>query len=182
MALLNNELKDLYSNYYAGSSSLEYTRSLSAKSIIDHLNEVCDSAHRGRIINVGAGNGSVLPRLEETAKADELSRVAKEVVLEVPLEGVIKVAKSIALSEKFGHLNFYSIPSFLYLLKTAGLAPTEYVVTTSSADYERDLYGPVKGTIKSALRRGALRYFPNLAPFIFVYVLTVRSQPKAIQP
>jgi SAM-dependent methyltransferase len=104
----------------------------------------------------------------------ELSRVAKELIIEVPLDGGIRISRSIRESYRFGHLNYYSVPSLLFLLETVGLVTKQYIVTTSSPDYERHLYGGLRGTIKSAIRRGALKLMPNLASWMFSYLMTVR--------
>jgi ubiquinone/menaquinone biosynthesis C-methylase UbiE len=104
----------------------------------------------------------------------EIARVANEIVIEVPLEGGFIIEKSIRQGAKFGHINHYTVPGFLFLLQTAGLSPIKHVVTTSSAAYERHLYGGVRGTIKSAIRRGALKIAPNIAPWLMTYLLTVR--------
>jgi ubiquinone/menaquinone biosynthesis C-methylase UbiE len=70
----------------------------------------------------------------------EIARVANEIVVEVPLEGGFIIEKSIRQGAKFGHINHYTVPGFLFLLQTAGLEPIEHIVTTSSAAYERHLY------------------------------------------
>jgi ubiquinone/menaquinone biosynthesis C-methylase UbiE len=239
MSLLDDKYKDLYSAYYEANSSLEHKRGLSADSSLEHIQAVSGSSHRKRLIDVGAGNGSVLAKLDQAGIADELyaveisesgvsaikdlrlsrlkgakifdgykidfpdkffdigvcmhvlehveherlflrelSRVAKELIIEVPLDGGIRISRSIRESYKFGHLNYYTVPSLLFLLETVGLVTKQYIVTTSSPDYERHLYGGLRGTIKSAIRRGALKLMPNLAPWMFSYLMTVRCVPK----
>jgi SAM-dependent methyltransferase len=239
MALLDDKYKDLYSGYYQPNSSLEHKRNLSADSTTNHIQEVAGISHWNRLIDVGAGNGSVLATLDKIGIADELyaveisesgltsirdlglprlkeakifdgykidfpdkffdvaiclhvlehveheriflrelSRVSKELIIEVPLDGGIRISRGIREGYKFGHLNYYTVPSLLFLLETVGLAINRYIVTASSSEYERHLYGGLKGTIKSAIRRGALKLMPSLAPWLFSYVMTVRCSPS----
>lgn len=107
----------------------------------------------------------------------ELARISKEVIIEVPLDGGLKISNNIKVGYKFGHLNYYTVPGLLFLLETAGLLPKQHLVTTSSADYERHLYGAIRGTIKSFIRRNTLKLLPGLAPWMFSYLLTVRCVP-----
>lgn len=241
MSLLDDKYKNLYADYYNQGSSLEHKRNLSADTAVAHIGEVSGNAKWGKLIDVGAGNGSVLAKLQTMPIADELyaveisesgvektqqlglsklreakvfdgykidysdkffdvaiclhvlehveherlflrelSRVAKEIIIEIPLEGGMRISKSIKQQAPHGHLNYYSVPSLLYLLETAGLFVSNHIVTTSSAEYERNLYGGVRGTIKSAVRRGALKAAPNLAPWMFGYLMTVYCKPKAV--
>jgi ubiquinone/menaquinone biosynthesis C-methylase UbiE len=239
MPLLNEGYKQLYSGYYDPNSSLEHKRNLSADSTVEHIKAVTPGRKWRSLLDVGAGNGSVLAKIDNIGLADELyaveisesgvrsirelglsglkearvfdgytipypdkffdlaicihvlehveheriflrelARVAKELVIEVPLEGGLTLSKSIKQTARFGHLNHYTVPGFLYLLRTVGIEPVEHVVTTSSAAYERHLYGGIKGTIKSAVRRGALKIAPNIAHWVLSYLLTVRCIPS----
>ena len=237
MPLLNDDLKSMYSGYYAPNSSLEHKRHLSAETTLEHILHVSVGRRWKRVIDVGAGNGSVLASLDKTDMADELyaieisesgvasinelglsklkeatifdgykidypdkffdlaicshvvehveheriflrelARVAKEVIIEVPLDGGLRIERGIRETYKYGHLNFYTVPGFLFLLKTAGMTVEQHLVATSSAAYERQLYGGLKGTIKSAIRTNSLRFFPKIAPWLFSYLLTVRCK------
>jgi SAM-dependent methyltransferase len=239
MPLLDQKYKDLYSGYYNQNSALEHKRNLSANSTLDHIREVSETSHWKRLIDVGAGNGSVLARLDQVGIADELyaveisesgvasirdlglsclkevrvfdgyridfpdkffdvaicihvlehvehervflrelSRVAKQLIIEVPLDGGVRLSRSIRESYKFGHLNYYTVPGFLFLLETVGLITQQYIVTASSPEYERHLYGPIKGSTKSLIRRGVLRLAPKLAPWMFSYLMVVRCVAK----
>ncbi|WP_044591805.1 class I SAM-dependent methyltransferase [Bradyrhizobium sp. LTSPM299] len=239
MPLLNEGYQQLYSDYYRPNSSLEHKRNLSADSTVEHIKSVTRGRKWKSLLDVGAGNGSVLAKIDSLGLADELyaveisesgvssirdlglsglkearvfdgyaipypdkffelaisihvlehveheriflrelARVAKEIVIEVPLEGGLTLSKSIKQTARFGHLNHYTVPGFLYLLRTVGIEPVEHMVTTSSAAYERHLYGGLKGTIKSAVRRGALKIAPNIAPWVLSYLLTVRCVPS----
>jgi ubiquinone/menaquinone biosynthesis C-methylase UbiE len=240
MSLLGDKYKNLYSGYYKENSSLEHKRNLSADATLEHIQAVSGVSHWNRLIDIGAGNGSVLARLDQAGVADELyaveisesgvtaikdlglsrlkeaklfdgykidfpdkffdvgicihvlehveherlflrelSRVAKELIIEVPLDGGIRMSRSIREGYKFGHLNYYTVPSLLFLLDTVGLVSKQYLVTTSSSQYERHLYGGLKGTFKSAIRRGALKLMPALAPWMFSYLMAVRCVPKS---
>ena len=201
MTTVNNDLKELYEGYYESApSSLVHKRGLSAISTLQHLKEVSGGKRWGRLIDVGAGDGAVLAKLEEAKTADELyaveisesgvaaiqtvalpslkeakvfdgykidypdkffdaaicihviehvehervllralSRVSKEIIIEVPLEGGLRIERSIVADRLYGHINLYTLPGFLYLLETSGLKVEQYAVTTSSADYERHL-------------------------------------------
>ncbi|MCK1406660.1 class I SAM-dependent methyltransferase [Bradyrhizobium sp. 76] len=239
MPLLDEGYKQLYSDYYQPNSALEHKRNLSADSTVEHIKAVAQGRKWKNLLDVGAGNGSVLAKIGALGLADELyaveisesgvstirehglptlkearvfdgytipypdkffdlaisihvlehveheriflrelARVAKEIVIEVPLEGGLTLAKSIKQTARFGHINHYTVPGFRYLLRTVGIEPVEHMVTTSSADYERHLYGGFKGTIKSAVRRGALKIAPNIAPWVLSYLLTIRCIPS----
>lgn len=237
VTLLDDEYKLLYSGYYRSGSSLEHKRNLSAESTLDHVRAVVGQRYWDRLIDVGAGNGSVLAKIEEVGWASELyavevsetgvsaiqalnlphlkeatvfdgyripypdkffdvalcihvlehveherlflrelARVSKELILEVPLEGGLKISKSIRQTAKYGHLNHYTVPGFLYLLRTVGIQPINYSIVTSSAKYERHLYGKWRGSIKSLLRRALLSSFPSIAPWLMAYLLTVHCK------
>ena len=239
MSLLDEGYKQLYSDYYRPNSSLEHKRNLSADATVEHIKAVTKPRKWKSLLDVGAGNGSVLAKLDSVGLADELyaveisqsgvnsirelglsrlkearvfdgytipypdkffelaicvhvlehveheriflrelARVAREIVIEVPLEGGLTLAKSIKQTAKYGHLNHYTVPGFLYLLRTVGIEPVEHMITTSSAAYERHLYGNLKGTIKSVVRRGALKIAPNVASWVLSYLLTVRCVPS----
>lgn len=239
MPLLNEGYQQLYSDYYRPNSSLEHKRNLSADSTVEHIKSVTQGRKWKSLLDVGAGNGSVLAKIDALGLSDELyaveisesgvdsirdlrlsrlkeaqvfdgyaipypdnffelaisihvlehveheriflrelARVAKEIVIEVPLEGGLTLSKSIEQTARFGHLNHYTVPGFLYLLRTAGIEPVEHRVATSSAAYERHLYGGLTGTIKSAVRRGALKIAPKIAPWVLSYLLTVRCVPS----
>lgn len=237
MTLLDNEYKSLYSGYYHSGSSLEHKRNLSAECTVDHVRAVVGQRTWDRLIDVGAGNGSVLAKIDEAGSANELyavevsesgvsairalklphlkeaklfdgysipypdkffdvalcihvlehveherlflrelARVSKELILEVPLEGGLKIAKSIQQTAKYGHVNHYTVPGFLYLLRTVGIQPIHYSVVTSSAEYERHLYGKWRGSVKNLLRRALLASFPSIAPWLLAYLLTVHCK------
>jgi SAM-dependent methyltransferase len=100
----------------------------------------------------------------------ELARVAKQVFIEVPLEHTFRLKRSIAMGKPFGHINHYTNDRFLSVLETSGLTPTGSRVFSNSLPYETFLAGRAKGTIKHAIRSGAVRLAPSLAPKLFVYL------------
>ena len=100
----------------------------------------------------------------------EIARVAKVVFVEVPLEHTFRLKRSIAKGKPFGHINHYTNDRFLSVLETSGLTPTRSRVFANSLPYETFLAGRAKGTIKHAIRSGAVRLAPALAPKLFVYL------------
>ena len=107
----------------------------------------------------------------------ELGRISKSVILEVPLEHGLQVAKSIRVGGPFGHINFYTPETALALLRSAGLEPISHRVLTSSREYEQFLYGRLSGALRNTLRRTALKLSPKLATELMTYLLTVRCEP-----
>jgi SAM-dependent methyltransferase len=106
----------------------------------------------------------------------ELARISKSVILEVPLEHGLQVAKSIRVSGPFGHINFYTPETILALLRSAGLNPVSYKVLTSSRAYEQFLYGRLGGSVRNLIRRSALRLSPKLATELMTYLFVVRCE------
>ena len=100
----------------------------------------------------------------------EIARVAKRVFIEVPLEHTFRLKRSIAKGKPFGHINHYTQDRFLNVLETSGLTLTHSRVFSNSLAYETFLAGGPKGTIKHAIRSGAIRIAPSLAPKLFVYL------------
>jgi ubiquinone/menaquinone biosynthesis C-methylase UbiE len=109
----------------------------------------------------------------------ELARISKSIILEVPLEHGIQVAKSIRVSGPFGHINFYTPETLLALLRSAGLEPISHRVLTSSREYEQFLYGRLNGALRNGLRRMALNLSPKLSTELMTYLFTVRCEPIA---
>lgn len=100
----------------------------------------------------------------------ELSRIAKRVFIEVPLEGGLRSR----VNRLYGHINYYTPPYFLNLLETSGMKPLTWKVVASSRDYEAHLYGKVKGPLKYAIRRGILEIAgENLAPHLTTFMFSV---------
>jgi len=99
----------------------------------------------------------------------EMSRVARHVYLEVPMEHGFGIRGAIASGKKYGHINFYTQPTLQSLLESTGLTVLDCKVVAPSLAYEQHLSGPVKGWIKNSIRRGALRAAPVLAPWCLTY-------------
>src|SRR5215217_2668543 len=70
MANDTNQLVDAYNNFYTGSEA-EW-RMLGAKSKAKNLTEVCKGIRPSKILEVGAGDGSILHYLSEWNFGDEL--------------------------------------------------------------------------------------------------------------
>ena len=99
----------------------------------------------------------------------EVSRVSRRAYIEVPLEHGIRIQRSIDAGKRFGHINFYTKPTFLNVLGTAGMRVISSRVVASSLQYEQHLSGRRKGWIKNFLRESALSASPTLAPWFLVY-------------
>lgn len=101
----------------------------------------------------------------------ELGRIAKEVYVEIPLEGGIKGK----VNRTYGHINYYTPPYFLNLLETSGLQPTAYEVFPPSQATEMLLYGNTKGGLKYYARSGVRQLVgKKLACNFGSYIMAVR--------
>ncbi len=105
----------------------------------------------------------------------ELARVCRKFYVEVPMEDTARLERSVKLSGKFGHINFYSERRFLELLRsTSGISSIEsYAVFAHDLEYEIHLGGSLRGRAKYLVRKGLLRLFPRLAKRQLVYMLGV---------
>ena len=112
----------------------------------------------------------VLEHVEhERLLLSEMRRVARRVYVEVPLEHGIAIRRSIAAGRPFGHINFYTPATLASLLESSGLEVMARGVGASSLRYEQHVSGRLKGWVKSAIRRAALKVFPRAAPWLIVY-------------
>jgi predicted TPR repeat methyltransferase len=93
----------------------------------------------------------------------ELSRVAKVVIIEVPLEHNINIKKSIAAGARHGHINFYTIDTFTNLLNTSGLECQRIKIFTPDKDLDTFASGRLKGNIKYSLKSTMLAFNPFIA-------------------
>jgi len=107
----------------------------------------------------------------------EMSRVARRLVIEVPLENGIRVRNSMAVSRPYGHINYYSPETFTNLLETSGLRIIRSQVFGYSLEYEQHVFGGLKGRIKHAVRQGLLGLSRRWAPWVLTYVFTVYCEP-----
>jgi ubiquinone/menaquinone biosynthesis C-methylase UbiE len=78
----------------------------------------------------------------------ELKRIAKNVVIEVPLEHTINVSKAIRMSSSGGHINFYTVETLVNLLDTVGLKVEKMNVSPVDLQYEIFMNGRAKGIPK----------------------------------
>jgi ubiquinone/menaquinone biosynthesis C-methylase UbiE len=231
---VSNALSEFYSDWYvysdASRSTWEKTkRMLTARDAVASL-DVLAGPRFGHLVDVGAGDGSVLLQLHENGSCEslaaveisssgvgaikargipdlrvehfdgytipfaddtfdtavcihvlehveherrfirELSRVAKRVYVEIPLEGGLRGRPNRA----YGHINYYTPPFFLNLLETSGAKPVAWRVFSSSLDVERHHYGQIGGMVRYLIRRSALKMAgPNIAPHFMTYLMGV---------
>lgn len=99
----------------------------------------------------------------------EMSRVARHVYLEVPMEHGFGIRGAIASGKKYGHINFYTQPTLQSLLESTGLKVIDCQVVAPSLAYEQHLSGSLKGWLKNSVRRSALKVAPRLAPWCLTY-------------
>jgi SAM-dependent methyltransferase len=104
----------------------------------------------------------------------EISRVSREIFVEIPLEGGFRGK----INYEFGHINYYNPLSAQALLETSGLEIISSEVTASSLAYEKHLYGPVKGKIRNVARNVMLKGLGNRASDFLFYVYTAHCRPK----
>lgn len=227
---VSEELNLKYNNYYDGDSKQFLKRELTALEVFQHIRQVYSTQHVGKLIDVGAGEGSLLQCLGKSRFADELygveisesginairkkqipnlveirqfdgyripypdkffdlaisshvlehveheriflmelKRIAKNIIIEVPLEHTIRVNRSMQISQAYGHINFYTLETLLNLLKTSSLNCKHHIVITYSTSFEIFIAGKVKGYINSFIRKSALKLFPGLATKFLVY-------------
>ncbi|HKG07041.1 MAG TPA: class I SAM-dependent methyltransferase [Pedobacter sp.] len=180
MANDTNQLVDAYNNFYTGSEA-EW-RMLGAKSKAKNLTEVCKGIRPSKILEVGAGDGSILHYLSEWNFGDELyaleiaesgvsiiknrnlpgvkevksfdgytipyaddsfdliilahvlehveherlllrelRRVARYIVIEVPLDYRFGVDKRMKHFLDYGHINMYTPTLIRFLLQSEGM-------------------------------------------------------------
>lgn len=102
---ISDKLNDMYSGYY-NSEAVARKRAIAARQTVAHLVEIAGKRHVRSLIDIGAGEGSVLAGLDEIGFADELNAV------EISESGCAAIAarglKSLKSVEKF---DGYSIPA-----------------------------------------------------------------------
>ena len=180
MAAVNNNVIEAYNDFYTGNEA-EW-RMLGAKSKASNIVEVCKGLNPAKVLEVGAGDGSILHYLNEWGFADELyaleisesgvslieqrklsklkevktfdgytipyadnafdlvvlahvlehvehermlirelKRVAKHLVIEVPLDYRFGVDKRMKHFLDYGHINMYTPTLIRFLLQSEGL-------------------------------------------------------------
>jgi SAM-dependent methyltransferase len=100
----------------------------------------------------------------------EAARVCKTLYVEVPLEHIGDLQRSIRNSGPFGHINFYTRHSFANLLTTTGLKIEGMTVFPHDLAYEQLGSGQMKGALKYYIRRGMLNIAPKIAMRNLVYM------------
>ena len=108
----------------------------------------------------------------------ELRRVARHIIIEIPIEHGLRINRRIASGARFGHINFYLPATALNLLRTSGLRVIRSQMCYSSLAYEQ-LWGRARGLVMAGLRRSALRLSPRLAPWIFTYLFVAYCVPDS---
>ena len=228
--LLRDQYRTLYQNYY-GDGAVAVKRGMSALDALEHIKAMAGSDTFARVIDVGAGEGSLLQILDDSGFArelyaleisptgaqaiearnlrslvetkqfdgyqipyenkffdlailchvlehveherillQELRRVARHVIIEVPIEHGLRISRKIASGARYGHINFYLPETVLNLLHTSGLRVVRSQICYSSLSYEQHCAGRTRGLVMAALRRSALKISPRLAPWMFTYL------------
>ena len=104
----------------------------------------------------------------------EMARVAKTLIVEVPLEHTFRVNRSIQLGRPYGHINLYDTATFRNILETSGLNVEFAKTHSNSYAYEVCVSGKIEGAIKFSIRTAALRVIPTLAAKIMTYMRIAR--------
>jgi predicted TPR repeat methyltransferase len=226
-----SSLQAMYDTYYEGDPSLLVKREITARQTLDHMKAVLGDQRFQRVIDVGAGEGSLLEQLDKTDIAEELygveishsgtdiirrkairklkevrifdgysmpyadqffdvaisthvlehveheriflyelKRVAKHILIEVPLEHTIDVQKAFRQSRPHGHINFYNPDTLRNLLETSGLKCVDLKLFPASRELEIFCSGKVKGAMKNRMRQTALSIAPKLATSMMSYM------------
>jgi ubiquinone/menaquinone biosynthesis C-methylase UbiE len=104
---------------------------------------------------------------------NELKRIAKRIIIEVPLEHTFTIKKSIKQGRPHGHINFYTVETFKNLLETCGFNCLKLQVFPNSKDLECFVSGNTKGSINNRIRSSVLSISPRIATSIMTYMCTV---------
>lgn len=111
----------------------------------------------------------VLEHVEhERAFLYELKRVAKHILIEVPLEHTVFINK--AINQCHGHINFYTTQTFKNLLKTSGLKCINMKNFPVSRELEVFMSGQIKGSVKNLIRSTTLSLTPRIATQLMHYM------------
>ena len=107
----------------------------------------------------------------------ELRRIARHIIVEVPIEHGVRVGRKIAGGARFGHINFYLPETAVNLLQTSGLRVVRSQICYPSLAYEQYCAGRARGLVMATLRRTALKVSPRLAPWMFTYLFAAFCVP-----
>jgi Methyltransferase domain len=99
----------------------------------------------------------------------EIRRISRFAYIEVPLEHVLRIQRSIDSGKKYGHINFYTRETLNSLLDSSGFKVLGCEVVPSSLAYEQQISGKVRGLLKNVVRTAALAAAPMIASRLFVY-------------
>jgi len=205
--LLGRSFKDQYDGYYQGQDDLSEKRALAASDSFSHIRSLLGGDRFEKLIDVGAGEGSLLACIDASAPAAalyaveisdsglaairgralgrlvearlfdgyhipypdktfdlataihvlehieherlfiaELRRIARRIVIEVPLENGFRIERAIAAGSPFGHINYYTPEVFLNLLRTSGLRILGAKVTRPRRDTNSSSPGARRGS------------------------------------
>jgi hypothetical protein len=141
----SDNVKTAYNEFYKTHD--EAWRMLGAKYKAYHIIDVCKGQSFKKVLEVGAGDGSILQKLSdynfgseyhaveisdsgvahvlehvehERLLLREIKRVSKNFVIEVPIDYKTNVDKRIRHFLAYGHINMYTPTSLRYLLQTEG--------------------------------------------------------------
>ncbi len=231
---VNNSLQSMYDDYYNDNNGTLVKRELTALETVNHIQSIYDIAKLDKIIDIGAGEGSLLECLSklnynyqlygveisksgvETIESkkisklveilqfdgykipypdkyfdlavcihvlehveherlflNELKRIAKRVIIEVPLEHTFELSRAIKVSGPHGHINFYTQGTFLNLIETCSIKVVNFRVLTFSQQFECFISGKLVGLLKHSIRNMLLALIPKLAPSLMVYFCIV---------
>jgi len=121
----------------------------------------------------------VLEHVEhERAFLYELKRIAKHILIEVPLEHTLFVHK--AINRCHTHINFYTPQTFRNLLETSGLRCIDMKIFPVSRELEVFLSGQIKGKVKNLFRSTTLSLSPRLATHFMNYMCIAHCSSKDV--
>lgn len=102
---VNNTLQDMYSNYYGSSEDLASKRSISAKDTVINIISLFGQNNLGNLIDVGAGNGSVINELASRSLYSSVS------ALEISATGIEEIkSKNFPNIREVKKFDGYAIP------------------------------------------------------------------------
>ena len=146
--LLGDSYKSLYSDYYQNKSQTAYKREISALQSTDTIIEILNQASIKRLIDVGAGDGSVLNNLFMKTVAQELHAV------EISESGVNAIAAKNILP--IGNLHLFDGYKIPYSDKFFNLAISVQVL--EHVEHERLFLKEIKRVSESVFIEVPLEY------------------------
>jgi hypothetical protein len=111
---------------------------------------------------------------------NELKRVSRSLIVEIPLEHTNRIEKLITIGSKYGHLNFYTPETFRNLLVTCDLVVDDLQVFANSQALCIFMDGKLKGKVKHSIKSLALKCFPRFATKNMVYMCIARCHKKPL--